>query len=329
MNRRDFIARMIALGLSSTSLAWLLAGCGSVGGTDRQSGAGKLEAGDAPAGARPDGSPSGGWARRGTVAGAPKAQTGGAKTVEPNYPDVDLAIASGTDPDTLMAKGLQAMGGIQRFVRPGCLVVIKPNFSVPTTPDEACTTNPLLVSSLVRLCLQAGAKEVRVIDHTFNNGTMCLDNTGMRQYCEAAGAKVYVLNTLSSSYYSSVSMNGELLTTAYYSKDVLDADLFVNFPILKHHATTMLTMGMKNMMGLVWDRGFFHSTDLYHTIAELTAFKKPDLIIMDALRGITANGPGGPARSAPMTRSSSASIRWPWMPMVRICSGLTRSASVT
>lgn len=203
-------------------------------------------------------------------------------------------IAVGTDPDTLMTKGLQALGGIRRFVRPGSLVVIKPNFSVTAQQEEACTTNPLLVSALVKQCLGAGAREVRVIDHPFMNWMMCLENSGMRRYGEAAGAKVYTLNTLNGRYYSQVNINAQLLKTAYYSRDVLEADLFVNFPILKHHATTKLTMGMKNMMGLVWDRGFFHSTDLYRTIAELTAFKKPHLIIMDALRGITANGPGGP-----------------------------------
>ena len=53
-------------------------------------------------------------------------------------------------------------------------------------------------------------------------------------------------------------------------------------------------MGLKNMMGLVWDRGFFHRTDLHRTIAELSAFKKPHLIIMDAIKGITTHGPMGP-----------------------------------
>ena len=215
-------------------------------------------------------------------------------------------IAGGTDPDTLMEKGLQALGGIRRFVKPGYVVVIKPNFSVPTMPDDACTTNPFLVSALVKQCLDAGAKEVRVIDHPFTNGAMCLENSGMRRYGEAAGASVYVLNTLNSRYYSQVDMHGQLLKTAYFSKDVLDADLFINFPILKHHVLTRLTMGMKNMMGLVWDRGFFHSTDIYRTIAELTAFKKPHLIIMDALRGITSNWTG---RARPDPRLQPGHLR--------------------
>jgi len=275
MDRREFIQKLIILGLSSSSLALWLTGCRPIGEMLNGAGSG--------------GPGAGGAGVTGNTGSAPGSQANAA-----GYPDVDLVIAAGTDPDSLMAKGLQAFGGIRRFVKSGGLVVIKPNFSVPTKPEDACTTNPFLVAALVKQCLDGGAKEVRVIDHPFTSGAMCLENSGIRKYCEAAGARVYVLNTLNSSYYTQVDMQGQLLKTAYFSKDVLDADLFINFPILKNHATTSLTMGMKNMMGLVWDRGFFHSTDIYRTIAELTAFKKPHLIIMDALKGITANGPEGP-----------------------------------
>ncbi len=270
MDRREFIKRMIMLGLSSSGLALLMTGCRPV--REIFTGAGSNKAG----------------------APGNTGATQGSRTDETRYPDADLVIAGGADPGALMEKGLQGLGGIRRFVKPGYIVVIKPNFSVPTMPDDACTTNPLLVSALVKQCLDAGAKEVRVIDHPFTNGAMCLENSGIRKYGEAAGARVYVLNTLNGRYYSQVDMHGQLLKTAYFSKDVLDADLFINLPILKHHVLTRLTMGMKNMMGLVWDRGFFHRTDIHQCIAELTAFKKPHLIIMDALRGITSNGPGGP-----------------------------------
>ncbi|BBB90178.1 MAG TPA: DUF362 domain-containing protein [Methylomusa anaerophila] len=205
-----------------------------------------------------------------------------------------LVVAEGTDPNALMDKGLKALGGIEKFIQPGNIVVIKPNFSVPRTPDQAATTNALLVAALVKQCLAARAKEVRVIDHTFTNGQMCLENSGMRQEVTAAGGQVYIINSQTDRFYRSVTMNGEILKTASYSRDVLDAHVFINFPILKHHDGTELTMGLKNLMGLVWDRGIFHRTDLNKTIAELAAFRRPHLTILDATRGITANGPMGP-----------------------------------
>ena len=264
MDRREFIKKMFVLGLASSNLAGLVSGC--------------------------------------RYAGLMVPERDGAKLGGLNRPDAlsipierpDLVIAGGNEPDALIEKGLQALGGIKTFIKQGSLVVIKPNFSVPQRPEAACTTNPLLVSALVKRCLEAGAREVRVIDHPFTSGVMCLENTEMRRYAGDAGARVYVLGELSDKYYTRVQIGGKQLQTAHFSRDVLDADLFINFPILKHHVLTKLTMGMKNMMGLVWDRGVFHSTDIHQAIADLAAFKKPHLIIMDAIRGIIDNGPTGP-----------------------------------
>lgn len=205
-----------------------------------------------------------------------------------------MVVVNGTDPDELIERGLQAMGGISRFVKSGQTVTIKPNFSVPRTPEQAATTNPFLVAALVKRCLAAGAKSVKVIDNPFTNAQMCLENTGIRRAVEAAGGKVYATNKLSAEFYIATDAGGSILQSLHFSKDVLESDVFINFPILKHHNGTGLTMGLKNMMGLVWDRGFFHRTDLHQTIAELTRFKKPNLVIMDAVKGITTHGPMGP-----------------------------------
>ena len=205
-----------------------------------------------------------------------------------------MVVVNGADPDELIERGLQAMGGIGRFVKSGQSIVIKPNFSVPRTPDQAATTNPMMVAALVKRCQAAGAKSVKVIDYPFTNAQMCLENTGIRRAVESAGGKVYAINKLSTEFYTASNAGGSVLQQLQYSRDVLEADVFISFPILKHHNGTGLTMGLKNMMGLVWDRGFFHRTDLHQTIAELAAFKRPNLVIMDAVRGITTHGPMGP-----------------------------------
>ena len=211
-----------------------------------------------------------------------------------NSSGIPMAVVNGSNPEELIERGFAAMGGIARFVKRGQTVAVKPNFSVPRTPDQAATTNPVMVAALVRRCLAAGASEVKVIDYPFTNAQMCLENTGIRRAVEAAGGIILVPNKLTPQFYKPVDAGGTVLHSMQYSKDVLEADVFISFPILKHHNGTGLTMGLKNMMGLVWDRGFFHRTDLHRTIAECAAFKKPDLVIMDALRGITTHGPMGP-----------------------------------
>jgi hypothetical protein len=126
----------------------------------------------------------------------------------------------------------------------------------------------------------AGAKTVKVIDYPFTNPVICLEKTGLKGPVAAAGGQLYTLNGGRDRYFRPVQIGGKVLAAAEYSKDVLDADVFINMPILKHHVGTMLTMGMKNLMGLVWDRGFFHRTDLHRCIAETVAFKKPHLTIV-------------------------------------------------
>jgi uncharacterized protein (DUF362 family) len=205
----------------------------------------------------------------------------------------ELIVANGKDPATLLANGFKAFGGIERLIKPGSTVVLKPNISVPREPDEAATTNPILVGALVKMCLNAGAKEVKVIEFPFTNAAICSEKSGMKKAVTEAGGKFFILNN-DRGRFQAVKINGQALQEVEFSKDAMEADVLINMPILKHHNMTKLTMGLKNMMGLIWNRGQLHATDLHRAIAELTAFKKPTFIIMDAMRGITANGPMGP-----------------------------------
>lgn len=225
----------------------------------------------------------------------PAAAPAAAPAAKPFAPEFDLTVVQGTDPVSLLDRGFKAIGGIAGYVRKDSKVVIKPNFSVPRTPEEAATTNTIMVATLVKMCLAAGAREVKVVDQPLNSSTpvLCLERTGIKTACEAAGAKVLTYNGVKDAF-RPVSFPGKILTNFEYAKDVLDADLFINFPILKHHRGAKLTLGMKNLMGLIWDRRYFHSSDLHQGIAELAAFRKPNLTIMDAIRGITDNGPVGP-----------------------------------
>jgi len=75
---------------------------------------------------------------------------------------------------------------------------------------------------------------------------------------------------------------------------ILQSDVYINVPVLKHHASSNLTMAMKNQMGIVQDRGFFHRAGLHDCIAELCLFKKPDLNVLDAYRVTLRNGLQGP-----------------------------------
>lgn len=205
--------------------------------------------------------------------------------------DSRLFVAEGTDPETLIKNGLKALGGIEQLVKKDASVVIKPNFSVPRKPEEGATTNPQLVAAVVKQCLEAGAKEVKVIDFPFTT-SRCLITSGIQEAVEEAGGKAYALYSMD--YFQEIEINGSVLKKTDYSIDVLKADVFINMPILKHHSITGVTIGLKNMMGLIYNRDSFHAMDLNQCIAELNTYRKPDLIILDAIRGIIDHGPVGP-----------------------------------
>lgn len=204
----------------------------------------------------------------------------------------DLVGVMGGEPDVMFDKGIDAMGGMQRFVKPNQEVVIKPNIGWDTRPERAADTNPVLIGQMVKQCLAAGAKKVYVFDHTADEWRRCYENSGIRHAVEAAGGTMVPGNN--ERYYRRVDIpKGRVLKEAYVHDLYLDADVFINVPVLKNHIATKLTIGMKNLMGVVWDRGWWHRNDLHQCVADFATFKRPELTVIDAYRVLTANGPMG------------------------------------
>lgn len=205
----------------------------------------------------------------------------------------DLIVAQNGSPEELLTAALNAYGGIKKVVKKGQKVVIKVNISFNMPPEQAATTNPELVEALVRLCREAGAGEVLVVDHTIHNWRMCLESSKMEEHVKRAGGKIKAINYDGDYKYATIP-KGKTLKEARISKDVLDADVFINVPIAKVHNSAVTTLSMKNLMGIVFDRGEFHWLGLHRCIADLSTFVKPDLIILDAYKILMTGGPGGP-----------------------------------
>ena len=196
----------------------------------------------------------------------------------------------------MLEKGIAEIGGIRKFVRRASKVVIHPNMSWSGLPQHAVNTNPNLVEELVKICFKAGAKEVRVIDHTVRAPAIALSRSGIKSAVKRAGGKVYAINN-EGNFYKVRVRGAKVLRSVKIAKELRDCDLLINVPIAKVHSATRLTMCMKNLMGLVWDRKFFHATDLNQTIVDLNRAIKPHLNILDATRILLTGGPQGPGRT--------------------------------
>jgi uncharacterized protein (DUF362 family) len=209
----------------------------------------------------------------------------------------DLVAVLGGDPVSMFRKAIAELGGMNKFVHKGQKVAVKPNIGWDRTPELAANTNPELVGEIIRQCLAAGAKEVVVFDHTCDEWRKCYTNSGIQEAVEKAGGKIMPAHE--ESYYREVDLpNGVNLKSAKFHQAILDSDVWINVPVLKMHGGAKMSISLKNLMGIVWDRRFFHSHNLQQCIADCnTLSKKPVLNIVDAYRVIKANGPQGRTES--------------------------------
>jgi uncharacterized protein (DUF362 family) len=210
--------------------------------------------------------------------------------------EADLIIAKNGSPSQLLEAAMAPLGGMGRFVKKGQRVVIKANIAWARTPEQACTNNPELLSALIKMCYETGAKRVAVWDHTCDNYQFTFSRSGLKETAQKAGADIF--SGHGRNVYKQVEVpKGKKLKTAEVLRDVLESDVFINFPLPKHHFATELTLGLKNLIGIVWDMEQLHKIDLHQCIADINTLRRPDLVVMDAIRILTTNGPKGPGKT--------------------------------
>jgi uncharacterized protein (DUF362 family) len=203
-----------------------------------------------------------------------------------------MAVARGESPAEMVKASVNALGGIERFIKPGNDVIIKPNICVAhRTFEYAATTNPEVVGTLTALCIGAGAKQVRVMDFPFGGtAEAAYIHSGIAEKVTAAGGKME--NMADYKYREAEIPDGQDLKKWEIYGDALDADVLINVPIAKHHSLARLTLGMKNLMGLIQNRNQLHS-NLGQRIADITSVLRPELTVIDAVRILTNHGPQG------------------------------------
>lgn len=205
----------------------------------------------------------------------------------------DLVAVKGGEPEVMFDLAMKSLGGMSSFVKKNQTVVVKPNIGWNTSPERAANTNPKLVGQIVKHCFEAGAKDVYIFDNTCDSWQSCYSNSGIEKAGKDAGAKLVTGN--SERYYHHVNIpNGKRLKESTVHELILESDVFINVPVLKHHGGADVTISMKNLMGIIWDRRYWHRNDLHQCIADFSTYeRKPDLNIVDAYAVMKRNGPRG------------------------------------
>ncbi len=298
VTRREFLRR-VAAGLGAVTGGWLLSACGAEE-TPAPTPARPLSPTQPPPSATATGMAT---ATAGEV-GVPSATAGetevpAATATEAGVPTAaaaagspDLVVARGGEPEELVRRAMAALGGMERFVGRGDNVIVKPNICVAYhTYEYAATANPWVVAALVRLCLEAGAGRVRVMDFPFGGGPEeAYARSGIQEQVLAAGGQMEIMSSFK--FVPTDIPQGLDLRRCDIYDDVLNADVVINVPIAKDHSLARLTLGMKNLMGVILDRPAMHS-NLGQRLADLASRVRPALTVVDAVRILVSHGPTG------------------------------------
>jgi len=209
--------------------------------------------------------------------------------------DIDERNDEGLIIKKMVRSGIRAIGGMDKLVSRGDNVVIKPNIAWDRKPEYAVNTNPLVVATLVGMCIEAGANRVKVFDHTCaSNPDTSYTNSGIEKAAREAGAVVRHVNK---GLFKKIKIpDGKVLDSWQFYEELIyqdETDILINVPIAKQHSASHLSMALKNTLGMVGgNRGSLHK-DIHPKISDLNKVVKVDLTILDAFRTLKLHGPTG------------------------------------
>ncbi len=202
----------------------------------------------------------------------------------------ELAVVRGPDAADNVRRAITALGGIERFVRPGERVVVKPNAGWNRLPEQGANASPEVVAAIVRLCVGAGASAVWVSDVSINNAERCFERSGIGPAARAAGARLVLPDGRG---FRPVALDGRLLRDVEVLWPFVDADRVINVPAVKQHGLTGATMALKNWYGVLGGHRARLHQQIEQAIVDLATMLKPTRTVLDGTRGLVANGPSG------------------------------------
>jgi uncharacterized protein (DUF362 family) len=208
-------------------------------------------------------------------------------------PGADVAAVKG-EAARAVGRALGLLGGMDRFVRPGNRVVVKPNIGFNRVPEQAANTNPLVVAEIVSLVLAAGAVEVLVFDRASDDPARCYRQSGIEAAVRGiADPRVRIFIPDPARTVTVAIPGGKRVTRWPFLADAMAADVFINCPVFKHHSMTGFSAGMKNIMGTIGGNRSEMHEGFDDKITDLNLARPSHLVVVDATRVLVRNGPVG------------------------------------
>lgn len=210
-------------------------------------------------------------------------------------------------------KAIDLLGGMKSFISRGDRVTLKPNIGWARVPEQAATTNPIVIRKIIEMCYNAGASKVSVTDLPCNSASITFERTGIQKAVKSVDGDIYFPEgyrakkiKLERPIFLPLEKK-EVKSWLLYT-DFFETDKLINVAIAKHHNLSKLTLGMKNWYGAISGRRNQLHQAIHESIASLAYQFKPDLTIIDAIRILLRNGPtGGSIQDTKETKSIIAS----------------------
>lgn len=208
----------------------------------------------------------------------------------------DLLVITGSSPKARITKMFEAFGGAKNLITPNSFIALKPNASFARTPKQAANINPETIFTLTDIIKkETSPKTIKAFDYTSDPADISFEKSGIREALKNVGEDIYAAESQKMYEYVNIPKAREL-KQQLVNKDIAKSDFFINIAVPKHHNITSLTMGIKNLMGCIFNRDIYHMKDLNRCIAELATAIKPDLNIIDAENILLTRGPHGPGK---------------------------------
>ena len=191
-------------------------------------------------------------------------------------------------------KQIDKSGGLGKDAKK---LTLKVNGAWNSSPKRGGNTHPELVEAFLKGCRQRGVKELVMPEHTCDPAKQSFTRSGLLAASKAGGARMIDLKNNKQMFKAVKIPKARILKKAKVARDFLETDALVNMPVAKHHGGVKFTCAMKNWMGAVQDRGYWHKNDLHQCIADFNTFIKPQWTIIDATRVMLDSGPRGPTKN--------------------------------
>lgn len=210
-------------------------------------------------------------------------------------------------------KAINLLGGMKSFISRGDKVIIKPNIGWARTPEQAATTNPIVIRKVIEMCHNAGAGKVSVTDLPCNSASITFQRTGIQEAVKSVDANIYFpegyrAKNIKLERPIFLPLEKKEIKKWLVYTDFFECDKLINIAIAKHHNLSKLTLGMKNWYGAISGRRNQLHQAIHESIAALAYQFKPELTIIDGIRILLRNGPtGGSIQDTKVTKTVIAS----------------------